>query len=179
MRKGAFTWLLTRGILGVLLGLLLLFAPIGSGVAIAILVGIAIGAWFILDGVSSIALSVREKKVGDKKWGWAMVGGIAAIIAGILVLIFPGVAGAFTGMMIVWFMAIGLMIRGVLELGDTRIGAWGIVLGIVNLVFGIALAVLAILNPGGTLLALIWVGGIYGIVFGVASIVAAVKLKKA
>lgn len=179
MRKGAFTWLLVRGILGILLGLLLLFAPIASGTAIAIMVGIGIGIWFVLDGASSITLSMREKKVGDKKWGWALVGGIAAIIAGILVMVFPGFAGAFTGLMVVWFMAIGMMVRGVLELGDTRMGGWSIALGIINLVFGIWLGAMAMLNPSGTLLALIWVGGVYGIVFGIASIVAAVRVKRA
>ena len=48
MRKGAFTWLLVRGILGVLLGLLLLFFPLASGVGIATAVGIIIGIIIVI-----------------------------------------------------------------------------------------------------------------------------------
>jgi uncharacterized membrane protein HdeD (DUF308 family) len=76
-------------------------------------------------------------------------------------------------------MAIGMMVRGILELGDTRLGGWSIGLGILNLVFGIWLAVMTLLNPGGTLVGLVWVGGVYGVVLGVSSIVAAIRLKRA
>jgi uncharacterized membrane protein HdeD (DUF308 family) len=178
MRKGAFTWLLTRGILGVLLGLLLFFFPLASGAGIATAVGIVIGLWLILDGASSCGLAVHEKKAGSK-WGWTLVGGIAAILAGVLALIFPAVLGSLGGLMVLWFMAIGMMVRGILELGDTRLGGWSIGLGILNLVFGIWLAVMTLLNPGGTLVGLVWVGGVYGVVLGVSSIVAAIRLKRA
>jgi uncharacterized membrane protein HdeD (DUF308 family) len=178
MRKGAFAWLLTRGILGVLLGLLLFFFPLASGAGIATAVGIIIGLWLILDGASSCGLAVHEKKVGSK-WGWTLVGGIAAILAGVLALIFPAVLGSLGGLMVLWFMAIGMMVRGILELGDTRLGGWSIGLGILNLVFGIWLAVMTLLNPGGTLVGLVWVGGVYGVVLGVSSIVAAIRLKRA
>ncbi|MGO1320324.1 MAG: DUF308 domain-containing protein [Galactobacter sp.] len=178
LRKGAFTWLLTRGILGVLLGLLLFLFPLASGAGIATAVGLIIGFWLVLDGGSSCALAFREKKAGSK-WGWTLIGGIAAIVSGALALIFPAVLGSLGGLMVLWFMAIGMMVRGVLELGDTRLGGWSIALGIINLVFGVFLAVMTLLNPGGTLLGLVWVGGIYGVVFGIASIIAAVKLRKA
>jgi uncharacterized membrane protein HdeD (DUF308 family) len=178
LRKGAFAWLLTRGILGVLLGLLLFFFPLASGTGIAIAVGVIIGIWLVLDGGSSCALAFREKRAGSK-WGWTLVGGIAAILAGVLALIFPAILGSLGGLMVLWFMAIGMMVRGVLELGDTRLGGWSIAFGIINLVFGILLAVVTLLNPGATLAGLVWVGGIYGAVFGIATIVAAVKLRKA
>ncbi|MGO3151743.1 MAG: DUF308 domain-containing protein [Galactobacter sp.] len=178
LRKGAFAWLLTRGILGVLLGLLLFFFPLASGTGIATAIGVIIGIWLILDGGSSCALAFRERQAGSK-WGWTLVGGVAAVIAGALALIFPAILGSLGGLMVLWFMAIGMMVRGVLELGDTRLGGWSIALGIINLLFGIFLAVMTLLNPGGTLLGLVWVGGIYGVVLGIASIVAAVKLRKA
>ncbi|MFJ3956678.1 DUF308 domain-containing protein [Arthrobacter sp. NPDC090010] len=179
IRGIGFAVLLTRGILALLLGLLLLFAPGLGGAAIGVLVVVSIGVWLVFDGFSTCGLAMREKRAGFPGWGWALAGGIAAIVAGVLALIFPLSTAAFGTLMVLWFMAIGLVVRGVLELGDRRLGVTGVVLGILNILFGLFLAVMIVANPASALVALIWVAGVYGVVFGVVSIIMAFRIRNA
>lgn len=179
IRQAGFTWLLVRGILGILLGLVLFFAPAIGGIALATVVVVALAIWLVLDGASTIALAFREKKEGLRGWGWAMASGVIAILAGLLAFIFPVSTGAFMGVMFLWFMALGLVFRGVAAFGDRSLGGWGVALGILDIVIGVWFAVALFTDPAGMVLSMLWVAGIYGVVFGIASIVMAFKVRKA
>jgi len=179
LKKTSFTWLLVRGVLGVLMGLLLLMAPLVAGGTIGVFVVVTLAVWLIFDGGASCALALRDKRAGTKGWGWALAGGIAAIVAGLFGLIFPLQIATLGGLALLWFLAIGMVVRGILEIGDRRLGGWGIALGVVNVLFGIALGILILAHPAAALAALIWVSGVYALVFGVMAIVLAVKIRKA
>lgn len=178
-RTGAFAWLLIRGILALIIGLILFIAPVRGGAAVGAFVVASIGVWLIFDGFVTGGLAFRERRASVRGWGWTLFGAVGAIIAGILALIFPFATGVFLGIMVLWFMAAGLFVRGLLELGDRHLGGWNIALGIINMLFGLWLALTVFVAPGEALFTLAWVGGIYGIVFGIASIVAAVQIRKA
>ena len=179
LKKTSFSWLLIRGIAAVLLGVLLLIAPGLGAATVGIFIVVCIGVWLIIDGFATSALAFRERKAGAPGWGWTLAGGIAAILAGVLALIFPLSIAAFGGLMILWFMAIGLFVRGALEIGSRRLGGWGIALGILNILFGILFVFVIIMNPAVALVSLVWVAAIYGIVFGIAAIVLAFQVRKA
>ncbi|MDR2256106.1 MAG: DUF308 domain-containing protein [Arthrobacter sp.] len=178
LRSTGFKWLLIRGILGILLGLVLFIAPGIGGTAIAVVVVYTLAFWLVLDGFATCSLAWREKREGLKGWGWALASGIVSIIAGVLAVIFPVSTGAFMGVLFLWFMTIGLIGRGIAGLGDRSMGGWSIALGILDIIIGIWFAVALFTDPTGMVITALWVAGIYGVVFGVASIMMAFKIRK-
>ena len=102
------------GAVSILFGILVLVWP---GMSLGILV-IFVGIWAIIIGVLQIMASVRHRAVPNSGWVWGIIGGVLAILFGILVLIRPG-AGLVS---IIWI-----------------IGIWAIVWGITLIVLGIQL----------------------------------------
>jgi len=179
LRSASFASLLIRGILGILLGILLFAAPLTSATILATMVVLFVGFWLILDGATSVVFAFREKKHNVDGWGWTLAGGIVAVLVGIAAIVYPLTAAVAGTLVILWFMVVGLILRGLLELGNRRLGGWGIALGIINIVAGIVLAIVLWMNPLAALGALIWVAAVYGIIFGVAAIVIAFKVRNA
>lgn len=179
LRSTGFASLLIRGILAVLLGVTMLIAPGLSVGFIAVFLVVVIGLWLILDGIASCVLASRERKHDRRGWGWTLAGGAVAILIGCLALIFPLSMAVTGGLLVLWFMATGLILRGALELGDRRLGGWGTTVGIVNVLFGFFIAVMLLLNPTAVLLTMVWVAAVYGIVFGALSIVVAFLARNA
>ncbi|AGF73279.1 HdeD family acid-resistance protein [Corynebacterium halotolerans] len=177
LRSTGFASLLLRGILAVLLGVIMLIAPGLSVGYIAVFLVVVIGLWLILDGIASCLLASRERKHDRRGWGWTLAGGAVAILIGCLALIFPLSTALAGGTLVLWFLAAGLILRGALELGDRRLGGRGTAIGIVNILFGFFIAVMLLLNPAAVLLAMVWVAAVYGIVFGVLSIVVAFRVR--
>jgi uncharacterized membrane protein HdeD (DUF308 family) len=54
----------------------------------------------------------------------------------------------------------------------------GIVSAVLTLLFGILLGILTLITPGATMLSLIWIVGVYAILFGAMFIVAAFQLRR-
>lgn len=179
LRSAGFVSLLIRGILGILLGILLFAAPLASATILATMVVLFIGFWLIFDGIASVALSFKEKKHGVHGWGWTLAGGIAAVIIGIMAVVYPLTAAVAGTLVILWFMAVGLIVRGLFELGNRRLGGWGVALGIINVIAGIIIAIVLWTLPLAALGALIWVAAVYGIIFGIAALIAAFRLRNA
>lgn len=179
LRSAGFNALLIRGILGIILGVLLLIAPLTSATILATMVVLFIGFWLILDGLTACSFAFKEKKHDVSGWGWTLAGGIAAVLIGIGAIIYPLTAAVAGTLIILWFLVAGLLIRGVLELGDRQLGGWGIALGIINILAAIVIAVALWTNPAVALGAFIWVAAIYGIVFGIVAVIAAFKVRNA
>lgn len=171
--------LLVRAVLAIVLGVILLVTPAAGGAAVAWVVVITVGVWLMLDGITSIATGVSERRHKLPGAWWTVFGGVVALIAGLGALIFPLSTAAFGGLLLLWFAAIGLIVRGVLELLDRRLGGWVRLLGVLNIVFGIVLAIVLFSNPGAALLALIWMIAWYGIIFGLVGIASALLVVRA
>jgi uncharacterized membrane protein HdeD (DUF308 family) len=177
----ALPWMvLFRGVLAILFGIVAIIAP---GAA---LTGIAIGygAYVLIDGVVAIVHAVRSRSTGGR-WGWLLGGGILSVLAGIVVLAFPGAAGALGGYIVLWTIVIFSVMHGVTLLmssvGATAAPgrALGIVSGILTILMGVVLAVVLFVVPDAGLLGLIWIVGIYAIVFGVVLVVLSLRLRTA
>ena len=176
---GVWWLVLIRGILGVVFGLLAIVFP---GAA---LVGLAIvfGAYALLDGMTAILTSVQVRH-SDPRWGWLLFQGIVSLIAGLAALIFPGLAGTIGGLVILWTIVIYSAMHGIGGIisaagaGHGSVKTWGVISGVVTLLFGVLLAVLVIVTPQATLAGLVFVVAGYAIIFGVMLIVLAVQLRR-
>jgi uncharacterized membrane protein HdeD (DUF308 family) len=62
---------------------------------------------------------------------------------------------------------------------EGRAKTFAIVAGAVSILFGVIVAVALLLVPGATVLSLIWVVGVYAVVFGVMLIISAIHARSA
>jgi uncharacterized membrane protein HdeD (DUF308 family) len=137
-----------------------------------------VGIWLVLDGITGCAIAIQRQRAG-RRWGMPLLGGIVAILAGLAVVVFPYAAAVVGGLAVLWILAIGLAVRGVLEISDRRSGKWGSFLGLINVVVAIVLAIVMFVNPLIALGALVIVVGVYGVVFGLSIILSAFRARRA
>lgn len=170
--------LLLRGILAVVFGVLALIAPAAALLGIAFV----FAAYAIIDGIMLVAHSFRVRAT-DKRWGWLLAQGIIAVLAGLVAAIFPGLAGFFGGLFVIWtivFYAIMFGIAGfpaAAAVSDTGRKVYGIIAAVLSILAGVLLGVLALVNPASSVLSLIWVAGVYAIIFGVVLVVIAIAAR--
>ncbi|CAN5311254.1 HdeD family acid-resistance protein [soil metagenome] len=176
--KGIWWWVLVRGILAIVFGVIALIAPATALTAIAIV----FGAYALVDGVMAAIQAVRMR-ASFAHWGWLLAQGIISALAGLAALVLPGLAGAFGGLVVLWTIVIWNVMHGFAGIRSAsgasagRAKTWGVVGGVVSILFGIVLAVLVLLTPGATLLGLVWAVGIYAVVFGVTLVVTAIQVR--
>lgn len=166
--KGAFWAVLIRGILAVLFGILILSAP----AAMALTLGILMGAWIAVDGVFEIIHAIHARRQ-NLSWGWEMAGGIAYIIGGIIIMVVPLTFVVIGGAVILLMMASGMLIRGILSVASKTFRGWSKILGVLDIIFAIIMFIVVFSNPGAALLALAWIIAIYTIIFGIFLIIMA------
>ena len=105
--------------------------------------------------------------------------GAVSILFGILVLVWPGMS---LGILVV-FVGIWAIIIGILQImASVRHRTvpnsgwvWGVICGALAILFGI----LVLIRPGAGLVSIIWIIGIWAIVWGITLIVLGVQLRKA
>ncbi len=164
--------LLWRGGLSVVVGLALLLFPIET----ATVVGLVIGLWLLVDGFSTIGLAVQQRSHAAA-WGFTMFSGIVTALAGVAVLLFPVAFAVVGAMAVLWIMALGLVLTGIARTAS-RAGGWSLATGLLNIVFGVLLGGVALAEPTGGLVALAWILGVYGLLFGALSIVIGIRLRR-
>ncbi len=170
---GKYWWsFLLRGALATLFGLIAIFLP---GITLEVMI-IFFGAFLVVDGVVSFYVSLKGRGKG-LNWGVLLLEGLLGIAVGVFTLIWPGI----TVLAIVLLVAFWAMVTGVLEiiaavsLRNEIQGEWLLGLsGILSILFSVVLFV----NPGIGAVTLIWLIGIYAIVFGVAMIFLGLRLRK-
>ena len=177
--KGIWWVVLLRGILAVLFGIIALLAPAAALTGIVIV----FGAYAIVDGVAAISHALQLRRSGSG-WGSLLFQGIVSLIAGLVAVIFPALAGVIGGLFALWTIVIYAVMHGALGIAsaaglrDGRSRALGIVSAVLTLLFGILLGILTLITPGATVLSLIWIVGVYAILFGAMFIVAAFQLRR-
>lgn len=149
-----------RGALTVIFGLLALFLPAVTLGALVLLFGI----YAFAEGIVLLAMSFNRQNI--RHWWITLLQGIAGIGAGIVTFIWPGL----TAVALLVIIAVWALITGVLEIvGAIRLrkeirGEWLMILsGVLSLVFAWVL----LANPAAGALALVWVIGLYAVVFGI------------
>jgi uncharacterized membrane protein HdeD (DUF308 family) len=161
-----------RGICAILFGLAAFAWP---GITLAILI-LLYGAYALADGILAIIWSIRARRQGGFPWG-VFLAGIAAIVAGILAFLWPGL----TALALLYLIAAWAIVRGVFEIvAAIRLRKeieheW--LLGLSGLA-SIVLGVLLLAWPGVGVLAMLWWIGAFAIVFGVLMVALGLRLKK-
>jgi uncharacterized membrane protein HdeD (DUF308 family) len=158
--------LLFRGVLAIIFGIIALVAP---GIALLAII-IVFGAYALVDGILAAVVAIQERNVLPR-WGWLLMEGLAGIILGIIAFVWPGE----TAFVLLYIVAAWAIVTGMLEIGAAvTIEDWLIGLaGIVSVAFGILL----LARPGAGLLSILWLLGIYALVFGVILVVNAFQLR--
>ena len=166
-------WLFVlRGIAAILFGILTLVWP---GITITALV-ILFGAYALVDGIGSLWSAARHR--GDRNYRmFSVLEGIAAVVLGILTLIWPGIT------------ALALLLL---------IGAWAVVTGVAEIaaavrlrkmirgeaflaltgVLSIAAGIIIFVRPGAGALGIAIVIGIYALLFGAVLVALGLRFRR-
>jgi len=165
-------WLFVlRGVIAILFGILAFTRP---GITLEALV-LVFAFWALIDGVLALIHSVGAAQSGEPWWP-LVLGGLLSVAAGLVALRWPGI----TALVLLLIIAYWSILRGILEIAAAvRLrheiqGEWWLILGgIASVVFG----ALLVMFPGSGVLAVVWLIGIYAVIFGVALLMLGLRLK--
>ncbi len=160
-----------RGVVAVLFGVLAFMRP---GITLEVLV-LLFAFWALFDGVFALISSVGAAEAHEPWWPLVLIG-LLGIAAGVVALRWPGI----TALALFLLIAYWSIFRGILEIvAAVRLrnlvqGEWWLILsGIASVAFG----VLLIIYPRPGLLAVIWLIGIYAVIFGISMLMLGFRLK--
>ncbi len=167
-----YWWLLLiRGIVTVLFGIAALLWP---SLTLAFFIYL-FGAFAFIEGVVAIAAAVQERQT-YKNWWVLLLEGIAGIILGVIVFVWPGI----TSLVLFYLIAIWALVTGFLAIGMafsryTPPGLdWTLVVsGIVLIILGLIMAA----HPVVSILSLVWLIGLAAIVYGALLFVRAFQFR--
>jgi uncharacterized membrane protein HdeD (DUF308 family) len=157
-----------RGVGAVLFGILAVLLP---GIALLALV-FAFGAYALVDGVLALVAGIRGS---GRRWV-LLAEGLLGIVAGLLALVLPSVTiEVLLYLIAAWAIFIGLLeLLAAIWLRREMEGEWTLILGgILSIIAGVSLAVL----PRVILLSVVWVVGVYALIFGVVLIASAFRVR--
>ncbi|HET8998538.1 MAG TPA: HdeD family acid-resistance protein [bacterium] len=160
-----------RGVVAILFGVLAFLRPSITLEALVLLFAF----WALFDGVLALIGSVGAAEAHEPWWPLVLIG-LLGIAAGVATLKWPGI----TALALLLVIAYWSIFRGILEIvGAVRLRdliqgeGWFIVGGLASIAFG----VLLIIYPGSGLLAVVWLIGIYAVIFGIAQLMLGFRLK--
>jgi uncharacterized membrane protein HdeD (DUF308 family) len=156
-----------RGIVAVLFGIVALVSP---GITLVALVFL-FGAYALVDGLFAIVTAIGGS--GSERF-WFLLEGIIGIAAGIIAYAYPDItARALVYLIAAWAIFTGVFeIMAGFELPVSK--DWLLALsGLASVVFG----VLVFFYPASGALAIVWLIGIYGVLYGVVMVILAVRLR--
>jgi uncharacterized membrane protein HdeD (DUF308 family) len=105
-----FWWSLLSAFIGIAAGILLLLWPLTGALSLTLV----LGAFFIIEGVASIMYAIDHRNQLTGRWGWMLVSGIIdLIIAGIIIIGWPGTAAWVLGLLV----GINLLFGGAAMIG--------------------------------------------------------------
>src|SRR5919206_765718 len=178
IRKDALMLVLTRnwwaialrGVIALLFGLAAFFWPGRTLFALVFL----FGAYVLVDGVLSLIAAIRAAEHHTRWWPLLLVG-LAGIAAGLLTFFYPRVTAiALLYIIAAWAIITGIFqIIAAFQLRREITNEWLLGLsGLAGIIFGI----LAMTMPGAGALAIVWLIGIYAIIFGLLQLGLAYRL---
>ena len=159
-----------RGVLGIAFGLIAFTVP---GAAMLSLV-IVFAAYALADGVFAIVAAVRAAG-RHERWMLFVFEGIVDIAAGAIAIMWPAITViVFVALVAVWASISGaFMLAAAFHMDAAHGRGWLALGGIASLVYGALLIVMPMIGA----LVLTWWIGAYAMVFGVAMLVFAFRLR--
>jgi len=159
-----------RGVLAILFGLYALLFP---GVTMLSLVLLFAG-YCIVDGTFAIAGAVRAVKAGER-WGLLILEGIVDLLAAAAAVLMPGLTVVlFVLLIAAWALLTGVLLLMTALKVDADHGRWWMALGaLASLLYGALLVIAPLMGA----VVLTWWIGAYAIIFGIALLTAAFRLR--
>ncbi|AMG89417.1 HdeD family acid-resistance protein [Bordetella parapertussis] len=164
-------WVALRGVVAVLFGLMAVLMP---GITLSALV-LVWGAFALADGIFALIAGWRIRDQDKPLWPLILVG-LTGIAAGIATFAWPGL----TALVLLYIIAFWAVIGGVFQIAaairfrkDIENEWLHGLSGALSIVFG----ALLLFQPGAGALALVWVIGVYAVLFGVLLLALALRLK--
>jgi uncharacterized membrane protein HdeD (DUF308 family) len=165
-------WLVFKGALGVLFGLLAFTRP-GRMAFSMVLV---FGCYAFIAGIATVVAAARSGRARVQGWGALLVEGLLGIAVGALALLWP----ASTALAFVWLIGAWAIVTGVSEIvGAVRLRKlieheWALgIAGILSIAFGL----LMFYRPIAGGVAVVWWLGAYALLFGGLMIVLGFRLR--
>jgi uncharacterized membrane protein HdeD (DUF308 family) len=167
----AYWWLiLLRGVVALLFGILALI----SVQFVLLFLVYLFGAYVLLDGIMAIIVSLQERRSASGWWVVFLLG-IVGVIVGLLCFIHPG----NVALLIFYLVAIWLIISGLFGIISAfALRAAGaewllVVVGVISIIVGIVFFI----HPTSSILSIVWLLGIFALVYGIVQIVRAIQLR--
>jgi uncharacterized membrane protein HdeD (DUF308 family) len=92
-----FWWALISGVLAIVVGIMLLIAPLRALIPLTIM----LVAFFIIEGIASIMYALEHKRELSGRWGWMLVSGVVdLILAAVIFAGLPGTAAWAIGLLV-------------------------------------------------------------------------------
>lgn len=174
-------WFAVRGVLAILLGALALLAPGLTLFAFALV----FAAYSTIDGIFQLITGVRGARRKEDRWWTLVIAGLAGVVVGALFVIWPLLSTLAYALMLVAIIGVWGIVSGVSQLiAAIRLrreieGEWLLGLsGAATAGLGAILLVLALANPGLTVLSVGWLIGVWALVTGIMLLILAVRLKR-
>lgn len=161
-------WLIAlRGVLAIVFGVIALVYPGATLTALALV----FGAYAFIDGVFAIASAIG---FGGRDSVWYVLGGILGIAVGIATFFYPNI----TAQALIYLVGLWAILTGIFEvIAGFELPFekdWLLALaGALSIIFG----VLVFFNPGSGAVAIVWLIGIYAVLFGITLVVFGIRLR--
>jgi uncharacterized membrane protein HdeD (DUF308 family) len=165
-------WLIAlRGVAAIVFGILAITLP---GITLATLI-ILFGAYVFADGFFALIHAIGGGDESESKW-LLLLEGLLGVGVGLITFFEPGLTAiALLFYIAAWNLATGVLeIAGAFRLRKQVSGEFWLLLGgLCSIVF----AIILMTHPGAGALALIWVIGLYAILFGIALLALGFKVR--
>ncbi len=165
-------WLIAlRGVAAIVFGILALMLP---GITLATLI-ILFGAYAFVDGVFAVIHAIGGGDESESVW-LLLLEGLLGIGVGLITFFEPGL----TAIALLFYIAAWNLATGVLEIAAAvrlRKQVTGEFWLLIGGLFSILFAIILMVRPGAGALALVWVIGIYAMVFGILLLALSFRLR--
>ncbi|MGE3782545.1 MAG: HdeD family acid-resistance protein [Alphaproteobacteria bacterium] len=160
-----------RGVLAILFAIFAFILPLVAATAMVLV----FAAYCFVDGVFALAAGLRAARQHGRS-GPLLFEGILNLLIGVFFFLWPGAAlVAFVWLIAIWAVITGalLVAAGIALIRHS--GEWLLILGgIISVLLGIVL----FFAPGAGIVAISWWLGIYALLFGIALLVAAFRMRR-
>ena len=159
-----------RGLVAILFGILALTRPEQTVQALVLV----FGAFALVDGAFAIFAGIASYRYFERWWA-VLLEGVAGVVLGLLTFFWPNI----TALVLLYIIGAWALITGIFEivaaiqLRRVITGEWMLILGgLLSIVFSVLLFVFPIAGA----VSMIWVIGIYAVVFGISETIFAFRL---
>ena len=159
-----------RGVVAIIFGVVAFARPEQALQALVLM----FGAYVLVDGIFAMFAGIALHGHIERWWA-VLLEGVAGVIIGLLTFFWPNI----TTLVLLYFIAAWALITGIFEIVAAiqlrRVikGEWTLILGgLLSILFSVLLVVF----PGTGAVSVIWVIGIYAVIFGISEIIFAFRL---